>query len=246
MTASGGTVGALVFTDTATSFAQSSGLTWNASGAAGEGLAITAGTATADVKALSIAQTWNNAAINFVANDTNVTNTASGASSLIERWRVDGTTVASIDKSGYLTLGSSILQLSVGPILNFDHGSTQFSNFTRIHHRGNFLVGGNVSGTTVAESLQFGINRNAWVNYISSGLIGIGSSNSGSYSGSLKLTTLEVAGVTYANRPATPVAGMEVTITDSNTAVWGATVAGGGANNIKARYNGTNWTVVGV
>jgi hypothetical protein len=38
---------------------------------------------------------------------------------------------------------------------------------------------------------------------------------------------------------------MEFTVTDSNTDVWGATVAGGGALNVKVRYNGTNWTVVG-
>jgi hypothetical protein len=39
--------------------------------------------------------------------------------------------------------------------------------------------------------------------------------------------------------------GAEYTITDSNTATWGATAAGGGSNNVVVRYNGTNWTVVG-
>jgi hypothetical protein len=52
-------------------------------------------------------------------------------------------------------------------------------------------------------------------------------------------------GRTFANLPGTPVAGMLATVTDSNTATWGATIAGGGANNVLARYNGTNWTVVG-
>jgi len=51
--------------------------------------------------------------------------------------------------------------------------------------------------------------------------------------------------ITYANRPTAPVAGELVNFSDSNTAVWGATVAGGGANRVLARYNGTNWTVVG-
>jgi hypothetical protein len=41
------------------------------------------------------------------------------------------------------------------------------------------------------------------------------------------------------------VTGAEYTIVDCNTTTWGATAAGGGANNIKVRYNGTNWTVVG-
>jgi hypothetical protein len=39
--------------------------------------------------------------------------------------------------------------------------------------------------------------------------------------------------------------GAEYTITDSNTAVWGATAAGGGSNNVVVRYNGSVWTVVG-
>lgn len=37
----------------------------------------------------------------------------------------------------------------------------------------------------------------------------------------------------------------ETDITDSTTATWGATVTGGGANHVKIRCNGTNWTVVG-
>lgn len=40
--------------------------------------------------------------------------------------------------------------------------------------------------------------------------------------------------------------GDEFDITDSNTATWGATVAGGGSNRALVRYNGTNWTVVGI
>lgn len=40
--------------------------------------------------------------------------------------------------------------------------------------------------------------------------------------------------------------GMLAWVNDSNTATWGATVAGGGANKVLANFNGTNWTVVGV
>lgn len=50
---------------------------------------------------------------------------------------------------------------------------------------------------------------------------------------------------TFAQLPGTPIAGTLATVSDSNTATWGATIAGGGANNVLARYNGTNWTVVG-
>lgn len=50
---------------------------------------------------------------------------------------------------------------------------------------------------------------------------------------------------TFANLSSVPIEGEEFTITDSNTATWGATAAGGGANRVLVRYNGTNWTVVG-
>ncbi len=53
-----------------------------------------------------------------------------------------------------------------------------------------------------------------------------------------------VAG-TFASVPASPVEGMLVAVTDSNTAVWGATIAGSGGNHVLAYYNGTNWTVAG-
>lgn len=49
----------------------------------------------------------------------------------------------------------------------------------------------------------------------------------------------------FSTLPATPTLGWIAVITDSNTNVWGANVAGGGANKILAWYNGTNWTVLG-
>lgn len=54
---------------------------------------------------------------------------------------------------------------------------------------------------------------------------------------------LLLRGRTFANLPASPVVGMQATVTDSNTTTWGATIAGGGANTVLAFYNGTAWTV---
>jgi hypothetical protein len=56
---------------------------------------------------------------------------------------------------------------------------------------------------------------------------------------------LLLRGRTFANLPASPVAGMIATVTDSNTITWGATIAGGGANTVLAFYSGANWTVAG-
>jgi hypothetical protein len=41
-------------------------------------------------------------------------------------------------------------------------------------------------------------------------------------------------------------AGHECNVTDSSVTTFGATVAGGGSNNVKVRSNGTNWTVTGI
>lgn len=59
-------------------------------------------------------------------------------------------------------------------------------------------------------------------------------------------TTLKLAQVAFASLPASPVVGMLACVNNSNTAVWGATIAGGGANKVLAFYNGTNWTVAGI
>lgn len=64
--------------------------------------------------------------------------------------------------------------------------------------------------------------------------------------GDAQMSAASVRGnaVAFASLP-TPVEGMLVGVTDSNTNVWGAIVAAGGANHILAYYNGTNWTVAG-
>ena len=51
---------------------------------------------------------------------------------------------------------------------------------------------------------------------------------------------------TFGTLPGPPLEGQEFDITDCNTSVWGATATGGGAVHAKVRYNGTNWTVVGI
>ena len=57
--------------------------------------------------------------------------------------------------------------------------------------------------------------------------------------------TLALTPVAFASLPAAPAEGMIASVNNSNTATWGATIAGGGANKVLAYYNGTNWTVAG-
>lgn len=51
--------------------------------------------------------------------------------------------------------------------------------------------------------------------------------------------------VLFADLPGVPTLGMVRTITDSSTAVWGANIAGSGANQVLGWWNGSNWTVIG-
>lgn len=49
----------------------------------------------------------------------------------------------------------------------------------------------------------------------------------------------------FAALPASPAEGMMAWVNDSNTAVWGATVAAGGTDKVLVVYNGVSWTVAG-
>lgn len=51
--------------------------------------------------------------------------------------------------------------------------------------------------------------------------------------------------VAFADLPGSPAEGMIVAVNNANTAVWGATISGTGANHVLAYYDGTNWTVMG-
>jgi hypothetical protein len=112
-TLSGATVGGIPYFSSATVEAMS-GMTWNASAAAGEGLALAAGTATTDVAAISAAITWNNAAVAFTAAfKYAVTDTASLAGSFHSLWTT-GSTIMSLQKSGILNVNSTISVGGVG------------------------------------------------------------------------------------------------------------------------------------
>lgn len=73
-----------------------------AGGAAGKGLYITAGTATTDVNALSITQTWNNAGVAFSGIELNITNSAASASSKLLDLQVGGTALMAVMLSGQI------------------------------------------------------------------------------------------------------------------------------------------------
>ena len=68
---------------------------------------LAAGTLTASAP-MTHTQTWNNAGVTFVGKSNDITSTASAAASLVERWRVGGSNVLDLTKSGQLTAASTV------------------------------------------------------------------------------------------------------------------------------------------
>lgn len=62
--------------------------------------------------------------------------------------------------------------------------------------------------------------------------------------GSPQVSLVSLSPLPFAGLPSSP-QGTLAWITDSNTAVWGATAAGGGSNKVLVVFNGSAWTVVG-
>lgn len=102
-----------------------------------------------------------------------------------------------------------------------------------------------VNNLLVASVIQAGAT-DVGLSRTGAATLALGNGTASNKTGTLQLTVGALQCTTFANRPGTPVAGMTTCFTDSNTAVWGAAIAGGGGGNVQARYNGANWTVVGI
>jgi hypothetical protein len=129
-------------------FAAITGTTIGASGP----LTITSGTLAASAPAITVTQTWNNAAVNFTAFDMNVTDTAHLDTSYLMTLRVGGSSKASVDKYGTFICGSSIF--SGGSTFN-TNGNGQFLAATATP-AGGTQDSGILFGTTAHFGMIFG------------------------------------------------------------------------------------------
>jgi len=118
---SGATVGSIPYFSAADA-EECSDMTWKANGTAGEGLVIPAGTATTDVNALRVTQTWNNAGVTFTAMELAVTKTAATFKSFLADFTVGGSTKFKIDEAG-LVSGADVQITSDGG-LRFSNSNT--------------------------------------------------------------------------------------------------------------------------
>lgn len=210
---------------------------------AGQGLFVGAGTATTDVNALSLTQTWNNAAVRFSALKVLVTDTAKNTDShlLDLGTTANGRVFAVTSKGG-------------APEIWSDSGSLQF-NIQGISGRRPVMLSyeGHVktasggmhswsASTTDANSADTSVSRGV------AGQVLIGTGSAGSFAGGLKLTTLTMDGLaitkgyTVATLPAGVTGGI-VHVTDQLTTVAAKGVAptGGGAVVCAVIYNGAAW-----
>lgn len=163
-------------------------------------------THTASAPAWNMAQTWNNVAVAFTAEFTNVTNTASAAGSLLKDMQVGGVSQWNCSKGGATAqLGVCIgpLGASGAPTYSFAGSATtglysRATNTTAITCNSTDVMEwtatlcrmkSNISlqwfsGTLAAGVADTGLSR------ISAGLIGVGTGVAGSFAGDLKLRQL--------------------------------------------------------
>lgn len=180
-----------------------------------------------------------------------------------------GASGATRPRSGYFGTSVSSPQLTAPSGQNLDFGANAVASLWRISTSGHLLaVADNTydigSATDTRPRTIYagtGINVNngtATLNSVgalglvhASGTINFGNpadvSLSRGAANRLTLATgdaMNLAPTAFASLP-TGAEGDMACITDSNTATWGATIAGGGANNVIGFFNGTNWTVMG-
>jgi hypothetical protein len=93
-----------------------------------------------------------------------------------------------------------------------------------------------------SSATQANTGQDTFMSRQSAGTLQVGTASNNAL-GHLSAASVRGNAVAFASLPVSPVEGMLVGVSDSNTATWGATIAGGGANHVLAYYNGTNWTV---
>lgn len=157
--------------------------------------------------------------------------------------------------SNVLTVGGGVNSTggytSTNGSIGIAPGTGDFSRYDASSNR-TFIMGSNTTGSaqwtsgmwlgwTSSTADAFG-TPDTTISRSAAGTVQIGTTAANA-SGHLKAASVRGTAVAFASLPATPVEGMLVGVTDSNTATWGATIAGSGANHVLAYYNGTVWKV---
>lgn len=207
---SGLTAGQILFPNSATTLTDSANFTFGP--AAGQGLFVGAGTATTDVNALSLTQTWNAAGVTFTHEKHVITDTASAAGSLALQYlggAAGATNLLSLSKAGNIVAGGDITLGS--PFVRFASTSIAIqaanAGLVLIDSSGNqsMALSYTVGQITTVSGGFIGFTNSATVGYsgtdtaisrVSPGLIGIGTGAAGSVAGSASMNNCKAVSYT--------------------------------------------------
>lgn len=176
---------------------------------AGKGLSIAAGTATTDVNAYSVTQTWDEGSTAFTAAKLNVTDSASAAASLLLDLQVAGSSKFSVKKDGTATLPT----LAGTDSLSFKIQSGSDAYFYSYKNGGSYdlFTGLRVSGAR--PNFTMGAAEDTNISNPSAGVIAIGNGTAGNASGTLRVGS--IASPTITNPAITVQA-----LTDASSITW--------------------------
>ena len=101
------------------------------------GLTITGATQTSSFPALSITQTWNNAAVSFTASKINITSTASATGSVLADWQVGSARQFAVSKGGWIgsTSGAAVVGMELYTSSALVFSSARFDNTSGVNGR---------------------------------------------------------------------------------------------------------------
>lgn len=126
-----------------------------------DAITINGGTVTASTPLITETQTWNNGAVAFTANLTNITSTASAAGSLFVDYQLSGVSKFSIRKDGAVTAAGAFNKVTLTPpatgsTLTIADGKTLTANdTTAIGTNSITFAGGEVVTFTATNALTF-------------------------------------------------------------------------------------------
>lgn len=115
---------------------------------------------------------------------------------------------------------------------------------TSVLKYGAFLASTGVVGWGSSSAPEYSTTVDVAISRSAAGVLQVTQGDSGTYR-DLLARAYRCTAIAFASLP-TGVQGMVAHVSDSTTATWGATIAGGGSNKVLAFYNGTNWTVAGI